>query len=263
MHLVYYDESGDDGYPIYSSPFFVLSAIYMHYLSWRNNYDLIKEFRRKLKNDFGLPVNLEMHTKNFLLDKNPYRDFNFSKQNRIKIITSFCEFLSSLELKIINTVIIKKNIISDKYDVLDKALTYSVQRIENDLSAVNESNKRFMIITDSGRVGKMRKTTRKIQKINYIPSKYSGFNYRKEIKYLIEDPLPKDSKESYFIQLADLVSYIITLYSSVKLEGHGLPNRLKDYVKFEDIIKWLEIIRSVLNLKASGKNIYGIVYYPK
>ena len=158
MHIVYYDESGDDGYPIYSSPFFVLSAIYMQYLSWRNNYDLIKEFRSKLKVDFKFPVNLEMHTKYFLLDKNPFRDFNYSKQEKKKILSSFCKLLSKLNLKIINTVIIKKNIKSENYDVLDRALTYSVQRIENDLSKTLKNDSRFIVITDTCRIGKDRKS---------------------------------------------------------------------------------------------------------
>ena len=58
----------------------------------------------------------------------------------------------------------------------------------------------------------MRKVTRKIQRINYIPSKYSG-SYRKEIEKLIEDPMPKNSNESYFVQIADTIAYIIYLYS--------------------------------------------------
>jgi hypothetical protein len=114
-------------------------------------------------------------------------------------------------VRIINVVINKKNIQTDSYEVLGNALTYSVQRIENDLSRMSPASK-YVILTDSGRVGKMRKTTRKIQRINFIPSKYSIGSYRKEIQHLIEDPLPKDSKESFFIQLSDLVSYIVFLY---------------------------------------------------
>ncbi|WP_204279881.1 hypothetical protein, partial [Serratia marcescens] len=71
------------------------------------------------------------------------------------------------------------------YDVLKNALTYNVQRIENDLN-INPDN-RFMIITDEGRVSKMRSTTRQIQKINFIPSMFNYDTYRKEIEKLIED----------------------------------------------------------------------------
>jgi hypothetical protein len=149
------------------------------------------------------------------------------------------------------------------FDVLDTALIYSIQRIENDLDSSSNPSDRFMVITDPGRVGKMRKTTRKIQKINFIPSKFSTSQYRKEIKYLIEDPLPKDSKESYFIQISDLISYMITLYTLVHLGIGDLPNRLKSYTSFENVIEWLNVLKPVLNLRAAKSDEFGIVYHPK
>jgi len=63
MYLAYYDESGDDGYPKYSSPVFVLSALYFGDPYWKECFNLIKEFRRKLKDDYNFPVKLEMHSK--------------------------------------------------------------------------------------------------------------------------------------------------------------------------------------------------------
>lgn len=56
MYICYFDESGDDGYPNYSSQLFVLSCLYMHQNSWKNNYEEIHEYRKKLKDQFGLPV---------------------------------------------------------------------------------------------------------------------------------------------------------------------------------------------------------------
>jgi hypothetical protein len=151
----------------------------------------------------------------------------------------------------------------EKFDILDTALTYSIQRIDNDLTAGSNPNDRFIIITDPGRLGKMRKTTRKIQKINFIPSQFSTSQYRKEIKCLIEDPLPKDSKESYFIQISDLIAYLIYMYSLIKYDLGKLPNRLKLFTSFEEIEEWLNILKPVLNTKASKHNEYGIVYHPR
>jgi hypothetical protein len=263
MRIVYYDESGDDGFPKYSSPLFCLTAIYMHYLSWKDNYETILNFRRNLKSDFNFPVKVELHTKHFLLDKNPYRELNYSNEDKKQIISLFCQLIAVLDLKVINTVIIKNRLKKVDFDVLDTSLTYSITRIDNDLDSSSNPNDRFMIITDQGRVGKMRSTTRRIQRINYIPSKFSGAPYRKEIKRLIEDPLPKDSKESYFIQLADLIAYIINLYSLINFKIADLSNRLKLYANFEDIIGWMNMLKPSFNLKASTSNEYGIVYHPK
>lgn len=263
MRIVYYDESGDDGFPEYSSPLFCLTANYMHYLSWKENYEVILDFRKKLKSDFNFPIKTEMHTKYFLLDKSPYRELKIVNDDKKQIISLFCQLISQLDLKVINTVIVKPKLSKIDFEVLDIALTYSIQRIDNDLGSGSNPHDRFMVITDPGRVGKMRKTTRKIQRINFIPSKFSSSQYRKEIKYLIEDPLPKDSKESFFIQISDLISYLISLYSIVNLEIADFPNRLKNYVEFDDVKEWLNLLKPIFNLKAAKTNEFGIVYHPK
>ncbi len=263
MHIVYYDESGDDGFPQYSSNFFILSAVYLHYLNWQATFEEIRNFRRELNASFGIPVKTEMHIKHFLLNKKPYRAMKLSVQQRLDIVGLFCDLIANLEIKIINVAIVKPRIRRQDYKVLDTALTYSIQRIENDLNPTNNPQQRFMIISDFGRVGVMRQTTRRIQRINFIPSKYGTGTYRREIKSLIEDPLPKDSKESYFIQLADLVSYIVNLYSIDTLKIGEYSNRLKPFLTPSVVEEWMVRLKPSLNLRASTRNPYGVVYYPR
>ena len=263
MYLAYFDESGDDGYPKYSSELFVLTSIYMHYQNWKENYEVLHSFRKQLKTDFNLPVKTEFHTKQFITNKNPYRQFALSDAERKEILFLFFECLRSLDLKVINVVINKKNISTGtRYPVLSNALTYNVQRIENDLRKIDTAHK-FMIITDEGRVGKMRKITRRIQRINFIPSKYNPQAYRSEIKQLIEDPLPKPSNESYFIQVADMIAYITYLFSVRKYNGITWPRRVLNVLSYGDERKLLERIEGNLNLEASPQEEFGIVHYPK
>lgn len=263
MQIAYYDESGDDGYPQYSSPFFVLTALYLHHLNWRTSFDAIHDFRQNLKSTFGLPIRMELHTKHFILNKGSYVELNISDANRLKIIDLFCDLIASLNVKIINVVIVKERIRKPDYKVLDTALKYSVQRIENDLNPTLNPGERFMIITDIGRVGKMRNTCRRIQRINFIPSKFSPTLYRQEIKSLIEDPLPKDSKESYFIQLADLVSFIIYLHSIAETKIISYPNRLNRLISPDRVEEWMDRLKPAFNLNASNTNPFGVVYHPK
>ncbi len=72
MHLVYYDESGDDGFPATASPLFVLAAVYCPEGDWKPNFDRLQAFRRELARDGLLPFDLEIHTKELLLNKKPY-----------------------------------------------------------------------------------------------------------------------------------------------------------------------------------------------
>jgi len=41
MYLTYIDESGDDGFPQTSSNIFILSAMYMDDIFWRDNFSKI------------------------------------------------------------------------------------------------------------------------------------------------------------------------------------------------------------------------------
>ena len=49
MYIAYYDESGDDGYPRYRSPLFVLTGIYLHYLNWKDAFESIRDIRSSPK----------------------------------------------------------------------------------------------------------------------------------------------------------------------------------------------------------------------
>lgn len=260
MYLAYYDESGDDGFPKYSSNLFVLTAVYLHVRDWHSTYNQIRDFRKQLVLDYRFPFSEELHTNALLTNKNPYRDCGWSGDDRKAILNSFCRLVASLNLKIVNVAINKMVIKKQDYDVLDTAFTYSIQRIENDLAA---DDNRFLIITDEGRVGKMRKTARRIQRFNPIPSKFNMNRYQKEIEHLIEDPLPKNSKESYFIQVADMVSYIVMLWKGHELGIRPLPNRVSAFMSPDDMRACLELLKPCLNLKAAPKEEFGIVCYPR
>lgn len=264
MFISYFDESGDDGYPVYSSPLFVLSSLYMAETDWQENFSIVHTFRKALKSKYNFPVKQEFHTKEFVTDKSIYHGL-YTHQQRHDILFDFCHCLSAMKIKCISVVIDKSKIRRPKYDVLEKALTYNVQRIENDLNRPGVDS-RYIIITDEGRVSKMRSTTRAIQKINFIPSYlYPGSSYRREVKNLIEDPLPKDSSESYFIQMADLVSFVVSLYGKQNLCNPAISfsKRISAVLSSGDEIRLMDVLKPVFNNKASRSNPYGIVFYPK
>ena len=260
MYIAYCDESGDDGFPKYSSPLFVFSTCYLHYHNWKDTYSTLHEIRKRFRRLYGLPLKIELHWKKLLTRKRPYREYNLSDPDIQEMVRTYCDELAGLDLEFINICIVKQRIKKGNYSVLDNAFKYCIQRIENTLTTRNSDN-RFMIITDPGRVGKMRKISRRIQRINYIPSKFSSDPYRQEIKTLIEDPLPKDSNESHFIQACDFVAYIVYLYRLRETQSGTFHNRLPLFLN-QTLDDWLGRLSPSLNLKAS-RNPYGIVEYPK
>ena len=203
-----------------------------------------------------------MHTKGFLTGNNPYANLHIAQPERVEIINNYCNMIAALGVRIINVVIVKPRITKPQYLVLDTALRYSMQRVENDLKNMNMPDERFMIITDQGRVPMMRAIARRMQKVNFVPSIYEAAPQRLEITRLVEDPLPKDSKDSYFIQIADLVSYLVYIYSAVTTHVARPPGRLSSYVSDSQTIEWMKMLMPALNLKANPRDPYGIKFHP-
>lgn len=258
--IVYFDETGDDGLVKRSSDDFVLTSIYLDANVWQKNFNKMANLKKELKGKYGFYVKEEMHTKFFLSDKDPYRKYNRSLNQKRDILNAYASTISELDIKSINVIIDKRKIIKQNYDILKSALTYNIQRIENDIT--DSSN--YIIITDSGRIAPMRSTAREIRTYNPIHSKYSLDIDNKPIKGLIEDILEKDSKESYFIQICDFISYFIHLYYKVNVYKEDIPNRMKALIDNQSIEHFLDILKDkeILNLKASNRK-YGLVVYPK
>lgn len=267
-YIAYFDESGDDGPTCASSEAFVLTSMYMKTEDWQENYDNFKKFRQSLKEKFGFHVSQEMHTAQFLRDKDPYRTYGWSTEQRREILILFTKCIASLKIKIVNVIIDKTKFYDNNYQVLDNALTYNIQRIENDCKSKDNENDckskgQYIIITDKGRLAPMRYTARKIRAFNPTPSNFGGY-YDNPIKCLIEDILEKDSEESYFIQICDFVSQFVYLYFHTNEKKQPLPNRVANVIEKDFCARVLATLKKheVLNLSAS-KDKYGLVVYPR
>lgn len=260
-YIAYFDETGDDGNNTNSSDTFLLTSMYMPMNSWQKNYEIMTDLKKNLKDKYGFYIKEEMHTKHFLCDKDPYRKYNWTKEQKQKILVEFTLAISKLDAKFINVMIDKRKIKKPNYKVLENALTYNIQRIEND----SNGKWNYIIITDKGRISPMRKTARSIRAYNPIHSKFSTEVTNQPIKNLIEDILEKDSKESHFIQVCDFVSYFTHLYQKCCVEKQPLPNRVANCIDDNFISRVLQTLKSKdkLNLNANKKDTFGIVKYPR
>lgn len=258
-YIVYFDETGDDGVTTASSDTFILTSIYMNSSQWQNNFNLFRACRDELKRDFGFHISEELHTKHLLSNKDPYRKYEWTTEQKQEIIRRITKCISQLDIRVVNVIIDKTKFKDDKYKVLENALKYNIQRIENDSKGLWN----YLIITDKGRLAPMRKTARAIRAYNPIQSKYSRTYSNLPIKNLIEDILEKDSKESYFIQICDFVSYFVHLYYKTEYKKQPLPNRVGGTVDENYIKRVMATLKPVLNLDATHANRYGLVIYPK
>lgn len=270
MKLVYFDEAGDLGKaPKSQTPIYVATFLYLKSSDWKDTFHEILEMRREIKKDYNIPVRLELHTRNFILNKNPYVKLNLSNPTRIEIIHRFLSLINKLgqeeKMACINIAIIKNRIAQGTpYNILDQAISLGTQRIDNNIYFNKEKYSHFMLLVDDGYTQAMRKITRKMYRLNYVPYKSSEQSRQIKIQSLIDDPLPKNSKDSYFIQLADLISYVVSQYIYTKMGIIASP-KLKKMVTDQEIHGWMEKMKCVFNTKACPKSEfgYGIKAHPE
>lgn len=259
--IVYFDESGDTGIIKTSSNAFVLTSCSVPAADWQKNFDIIRSFRKHLKDQYNLPLSEEIHTKNFVYGKYPYfKKFGIDAESRKALLQEYNTMIGSLSINIVN-VVINKGMIGrdDNYNVLDTALTFNLQRIDNTSSGVWN----YLIITDPGRTAEMVSIARKRRVYNPIRSHFGG-SYNSPLRYMIEDILEKDSMESYFIQISDYISFIVMMYFRTKFLCQPLSKTVETVLGSDFAENALSELKEagVLNLKAS-KTRFGIVVTPK
>lgn len=264
MYTAYLDETGDDGLSNSPSLVFCLSAIYMSENSWSSNFQILKAFRKNLRSSIGLSLKEELHTSEFIKGKAPYN--NIAPLDRKKVIFDYCNMISGLDLQVINVLIDKRNVSSPSYPVLENALTYLTQRLETDLTRTKQSQK-FIMFIDDGRVGPMTRIVRKMQVYNIIPSQFSGNLGNQTIKNIVEDPILKDSKQSYFIQVVDCIALMTYLYysrvDSSNQDKIKISNRISALLTDSDIEEiYKNILARIFNKRASTRHGLGLVIYP-
>ncbi len=68
MYLMYVDESGDSGNIDKNSPtnYFILSAIVVHELRWKQTLESLVELRKYLRDSKGLKLRDEIHSSEFI-----------------------------------------------------------------------------------------------------------------------------------------------------------------------------------------------------
>lgn len=253
MYLMYVDESGDTGLINSPTRYFVLSGIVIHELRWRDYLEQLIDFRKRMLRAFGLHLREEIHASQFITSPGSFARIN--KNDRLTILRNFANELAVMtDFNVIN-VMVDKNGKASSYDVFDMAWRALIQRFENTCSHHNfrgpsNSDDKEMIIADNTDMKKLTALIRQMRRYNPVPhSANFGFGYRNIVsQYLIEDPNFRDSEQSYFIQAADLIAYLLLQYTQPC-----------NYMKKKSGNNYFLRLNPILCKVASSTNTLGIV----
>lgn len=211
MYLMYVDESGDSGLENSPTRFFILSAIVIHELRWKQTLTNLVAFRRDIRDKKGLKLREEIHCNEFI--NRPKELIRIKRHDRLDIIKKCIDWLNQQGDISVYSVAIDKQSRTD--DIFELAWDVLINRFENTISNKNfhgpqNPDERGIVISDNTEGEKLRKLIRRMRHYNMVPNRrdlFGGSGRNLKLEYIIEDPVFRDSKNSLIHQMNDVVAY--------------------------------------------------------
>ncbi len=205
LHFAYVDESGDAGPR--GSRTYSLGCVFVDAQAWPATFDSLIGFRRFLRATYGVPVRAEVKANYLLHNGGPFRPLQLSEAARFSIYRGFMRLQPKLGIVTL-AVVVDKAAAAQRYpgrDPRDIAWEWLLQRIERFMTQSHRSP--VLVVHDEGEAILVRKLARKARRAGTAGSMFGTGVLRRQARDLLDDPVPKDSRQSYFLQLADLVAY--------------------------------------------------------
>ncbi|HXA18875.1 MAG TPA: DUF3800 domain-containing protein [Thermoanaerobaculia bacterium] len=253
MYIMYVDESGDTGVSKSPTKHFALSSMIIHELRWEATLQQLIEFRRRIRDKYGLKVAEEIHASAMISKPGPLA--RISRNDRLSILRAFLDEITRLpDVNSINVVIDKRS--TDTSDaIFDRGWRTLIQRFENTLSKRNfpgpaNPDERGLIICDQTD-SRLNRLLRRMRRYNPVPNQETfGPGYRDlRLKYIVEDPVHRNSKDTYFLQAVDTIAFF--LYQAVA------PS---EFIRRRGARKQFLRLLPVLCTVATKDNPYGVVH---
>lgn len=202
MILAYFDESGDPGRDRSPSRYFALSAILIDENQWLSTLDSTIGFRRFLLSNFGVKPRAELKAQSIIRGTDGLA--GIPPQLRYKIYAAALRFQEKVGTIRTFAVVIDKENLAARYEPREYAWARAIERLERYGSSVAANIK---VLPDEGHGLFIRRKIRQMRRHHVASSAYGGAGLIRPAQNIIEDSSDRDSRESYFIQFADLNAY--------------------------------------------------------
>jgi hypothetical protein len=203
--LAYVDESGDIGRSG-GSKTYTLACVMVGQDAWLDTFDRLISYRRHLRDRHGYPIRTEIKANYLLQNNGPFLTNNpRSAEARYSIYRQTMRLVPKLGLDVFAVVIDKEKAEARYPDrpFDDIAWEWLLQRLERRATAEKDH---VLLTHDEGDATGVRAIARRMRRAGTAGSKTKGL-IPVPFTRLIDDPVPRDSRQSYFLQLADLAAY--------------------------------------------------------
>lgn len=217
--LVYVDETGDTG-PLLkknrkgdlvrtgATGCYALGAVVVDIDDWPQTFESLVSFRRRLRDKFRVPVRAELKTNYLIRGSGPLTSLKLARSERKVIYRAHLRLLAEVKAQAFAVVIDKQTSGLTGDACSDEAWLTLFQRLEK-LSAKEHSPTptNIILIHDEGEDAAVRKRYRRARQYLTAGRAIGGGHFQMAAQHFVEDPSPRNSAGSYFIQLADMVAY--------------------------------------------------------
>ena len=204
--VAYVDESGDTGSSATGgTAAYALGCVVIDADTWLDTFDSHLELRRRLKLAYGLPVRTELKANYLIRSSGPLKALNLPTAQRHLIYRACMRWMATAPGLHAFATVTHKSPNTAGSDLLIGTWTPMLQRLSRTTQAWHESN--LLLVHDNGENDAIRKLARKSRRYLTAGQAHGSGSVDLQFKRLIDDPQPKDSQQSYMLQMADLVAY--------------------------------------------------------
>lgn len=200
MLLAYVDESGDAGYA--GSQTYTLACVLMDADAWPSAFDGFIAFRRFLRERFGIRVRAEIKANHLVRGNGAVT--GLGEGQRSVVFRQHMRLATKINVTVFAVVIEKGKINKRTLNPRDLAWEFLLQRLER---TSTKSDEPVLLMHDEGDGLAIRKLARKARRAGRAGSAFGSGTLRTPFQLLIDDPVSRNSGQSYFVQLADLAAY--------------------------------------------------------
>lgn len=204
MYLAYIDESGSTGDVAKGrSKSYVLGCVLVHASQWAEAFDGLLGYRQHLKTEFGLPSRAEVKANHLLQNAGAFHELSLSEVARHSLYRGMLRLCFRRHIKAFAVVLRKELLVKENvHDLAWILLLQTLQRL------MTNQEEQVVIFHDEGAEDlRIRTLAHTSQLEGHSEHAFKGAAVSGPFRGLVDYPVSRQSHESLFLQLSDLVAY--------------------------------------------------------
>lgn len=216
MLFAYVDETGDPGTPLGATPGsrdYTLGILLISDSNWSRALDAAVDFRRRLRSTFGIPMRAEIKAHYLVKNGGWFKGKGLSPKQRKYIFSQHLRLVEPMQADAFAVHVDKRTLMdptvpqTGSRDPQERSWEALFQRLSLTYQRRSATPTPIHLSHDQGNDATIRLLARKARRYLMAGQAFSPSPVRLPSGWLIDDPVPRNSAESYFIQIADMVAW--------------------------------------------------------